>query len=665
MAMERNEVAVVSGRSFMLSDGLGDIEPGTRLGLFEGDTRFLSCLRFTLNGVRPAELGGGPSASGRARFYSTNPELPEIPAGSLVIERERVLNGDLLERFAITNYGEGPAGLTLKVELAADFADVLELRSIPPSKLQPSTVAPPPRWHHAFGYRQGEFSCETLVRWSRTGRHEPGISEFELVLAPRETWRCQMRVQTTRESADLDGPQPASASNLFAPFRPTASVEAERGRTVLSDHALEALLNLIKARAWADLQSLVIELSTGERIVGAGLPYFMTLFGRDSVLTALQTLTLDPSLAANALIALARHQGVADDPDTDEEPGRIAHEVRDGELAFHGQKRHGCYYGTADATPLYLILYSEYLALTKDSELGDRLWPTAEAALDWIDNFGDADGDGFVEYRRRAGTGLDNQGWKDSWDSIAFADGRLAEGPIALCEVQGYVYDAKLRMSALYEQRGDSSRADELRASAERLRRHFEAAFWMPDQGTYALALDGRKQPVDAIASNAGHCLWSGLVSPERASLVAQRFSRADFFSGWGLRTLSTGMARYNPIGYHNGTVWPHDTVLAAEGFLRYGHAAPARRLLVALVEAAMQMPHHRLPELFAGSQRHRDEPPLAYPDANVPQAWAASATIRACELLADMSGLHRSLPTAEKRAASADRVQDQVLITD
>jgi len=626
----------------MLSDALGDIEPGTRHGLFEGDTRFLSCLRLTVNGVRPAELGGGPSTAGRARFYGTNPDMPGVPAGSVLIERERVLNSHLSERFALTNYGESVVQLRLRIELAADFADVLELRSLPPAKLGPSDIATPPHWHRAFGYRHGDFACETRVRWSRAGQHSTRGTEFELVLPPRETWRCQMRVQMSHPSLDGDGSEPAMAPAFFAPFRPSASAETERGRSVLSDAALEALLTLIRTRAWADLQSLMIQLSTGERIVGAGLPYFMTLFGRDSILTAFQTLAAEPRLAANVLMALARHQGVTDDPDIDEEPGKIPHEVRDGELAHHSQNRHGSYYGTADATPLYLILFAEYVARTNDAELENRLWPAAEAALAWIDNYGDCDGDGFVEYRRRAFNGLDNQGWKDSWDSIAFAGGPLAEGPIALCEVQGYVYDAKTRMSALYARRGDLQQAERLRESAEQLRQRFDAAFWMPEQGTYAIGLDGRKQQVDSVASNAGHCLWSGIALPDRAAKVVERLSRPDCFSGWGLRTLSSNMTRYNPIGYHNGTVWPHDTVIAAEGFLRYGHVAAARRLLAALVEAAVQMPQHRLPELFAGSPRHRDEAPLSYPDASVPQAWAASSTLRACELIGQMSGLRR-----------------------
>lgn len=644
--MDQSEVAVVGGRSFMLSDGRGDIEPGTRQGLFDGDTRYLSCLRFTVNGVRPAELGGGSAAVGRARFYGTNPDLPGVPAGSVVIERERVLNGHLSERFVLTNYGERPVRLSLRFELAADFADVLELRGLPRTKLGPSDIAPPPRWHRAFAYQHGGFACETRVRWSRQGRHQSDGTEFDILLQPRESWRCHMRVEMARPASepssfpftDLRSP------SLLMPSRRAVGLkeshETDRGQGAPADAALEVLLPLIRSQAWGDLRKLIFELSSGERIVGAGLPYYMTLFGRDSILTAYQMLSPQPQLAANALVALARHQGTRDDPEIDEEPGKIPHEVRDGELAYRGHKRHGCYYGSADATPLYLILFAEYLARTNDIELCEMLWPAAEAALAWIDRYGDADGDGFVEYQRRAFNGLDNQGWKDSWDAIAFADGGLAQGPVALCEVQGYVYDAKVRMAALYERRGDLERGARLRAEAEQLRQRFDAAFWMPEIGTYALALDGQKRPVDAVASNAGHCLWSGIALPDRAASVVERLSRPDCFSGWGLRTLSSGMARYNPIGYHTGTVWPHDTVIAAEGFLRYGHAPVARRLLVALIEAAIRLPSHRLPELFAGSPRHRDETPLAYPDANAPQAWAAAATLRACGLLEQMRGL-------------------------
>jgi glycogen debranching enzyme len=558
----------------------------------------------------------------------------------VIIERNRSLDDGLVDQLAITNYGDHPVEVQLRIEVGADFADVLELRAIPPGKLNPSFISPPSHWHQAYGYRQGEFTAETLVRWSRRGHHEDSGTTFDIALPSRATWHCRMNVQMHREAPDLDGRAELPAPNLLAPFRPGASVERERGRTVLTDDALEALLSVIKTRALDDLETLIIHLSTGERIIGAGLPYFMTLFGRDSILSAHQMLTPEPSLAANALIALARHQGVTDDPDVDEEPGKIPHEVRDGELARQGQRRHGSYYGSADATPLYLVLLNEYFRRTNDVELLDRLWPSAEAALDWIDRYGDLDGDGFVEYRRRALNGLDNQGWKDSWDSVSFIDGRLAEGPIALCEVQAYVYQAKMAMGALSEHRGQVQRARDLREDAERFRNRFDAAFWMPEHGTYAMALDGQKQQVDVIASNAGHCLWAGIARPDRAAMVVHRLSRADCFSGWGLRTLATGMARFNPIGYHNGTVWPHDTVMAAEGFLRYGHVAAARRLLVALLEAAVQMPHHRLPELFAGSARQPHEAPLIYPDANAPQAWAASSTVRACELLVQMSGL-------------------------
>ncbi len=325
-----------------------------------------------------------------------------------------------------------------------------------------------------------------------------------------------------------------------------------------------------------------------------------------------------------------------EDPLIEEQPGRIAHEVREGERAHRGAGRHLRYYGTVDATALFLILFAAYLERTGDTALGRELWPAAEAALVWLDAYGDLDGDGFIEYRCISPDGLDNQGWKDSWDAVSFRDGTLAQPPVALCEVQAYVFDAKQRMAALYEARGDPARAARLHEEAHLLQQRFEAAFWMPDKGTYALALDGDKRQVDAVASNAAHCLWSGIASPEHAASVVERLSQPDCNSGWGLRSLSSAMARYNPVGYHTGSVWPHDTVIAAQGFQRYGFDAAARRLLHALLEAAVLMPHHRLPELFAGCPRQAFPHPLLYPDANAPQAWAAGATLLAIDLLAE-----------------------------
>ena len=639
--MVQQEIAVVGGQSFMLSDQLGDIHPAGRQGLFQADTRFLSCFRLTLDGRSPVGLTADQEAGGRATFYATNPGAPGLPPGTLSLLRKRQLNGHLSERIALTNYGLQPVEVLIRLEFGADFADVLELRGLPEGKLGPSDIAPPPGWQHAFAYRRESFARRTLVRFSAPGRFSGDTAEFDVSLAAGETWRCRMQVSIDTCTRGAS----AARTRLEGAAKPACAPYVADGRTLEPARTAHRCVAPVYERAIADLDALRFRLPSGERIIGAGIPYFMALFGRDNLLTAYQTLPLDPGLAADVLRALARHQGTTDDADTDQEPGKIPHEVRQGELATLGEQPHPCYYGTVDATPLFLVLFSEYLRRTGDTRLRDDLWPAAEAALGWIDRYGDRDGDGFVEYQRRAPKGLDNQGWKDSWDSIAFTDGRLAEGPIALCEVQGYVYDAKLRMASLYANRGDEEHAAALRDEACTLRERFEAAFWLPEAGVYAVALDGEKRPVDAITSNTAHCLWSGIAGAERAARVAARLSEADLWTGWGLRTLSSRMARYNPLGYHNGSVWPHDTALAAAGLLRYGHAAAGRRLLDGLLSAAAAFPEQRLPELFAGYPRGSGSCPAPYPDANVPQAWAAGAIVLSVSLLEQLQGTGQRRP--------------------
>jgi glycogen debranching enzyme len=354
----------------------------------------------------------------------------------------------------------------------------------------------------------------------------------------------------------------------------------------------------------------------------------MAIFGRDALITALQTLALDPALARGALRTLAEHQARDDDPFRDAEPGKIPHEIRHGPLARCGRLPYGRYYGSADATPLFLLALGEAVRWTGDLELARELLPAAEAALAWIDLFGDRDGDGFVEYERRSSGGLEHQGWKDSHDAVCFADGRPARGPIALCEVQGYVYAAKRAMARVYRRLGQAEPAGRLRAEAAALRERFNERFWLPEQGVFALGLDGEKRPIDAVASNAGQCLWAGIAKPDRAARLARRLLAEDLFSGWGVRTLSTRMAAYNPLSYHNGSVWPHDNALIAAGLARYGHAPEADAIIRAQLEAAAHFPEYRLPELFAGFPRGCGGFPVAYPRANAPQAWAAGAVI-------------------------------------
>ena len=647
---QSEEIAVVGARSFFLSDALGDIHPGGRLGLFQADTRFLSRFELTLSGLTPIELAANQAGTDQATFYATNRNLPDIPVGTVIIERHRVLNSHLSEQVSLTNFGMQAARLTVRFDLASDFADVLELRSLPPSRLGQFDIAPPSGCQQAFAYHREGFARKTLLRWSLPGRFTRTSATFDVELKPHESWSCELQVVMSCDAAEQ-----ASKDDGLVQAAPGTGQRAEdkgsrprKEPLIASKPKSMALkepqppLDLINERALADLQSLILSSASGDRIIGAGLPYFMALFGRDSLLTSLQTLTADPQLASGVLRSLALRQGKLDDPETDQEPGKIPHEVREGELAQLGGKWHGCYYGTVDATPLFLILLSEYLRRINDEALMEDLWPAAEAALEWIDRWGDVDADGFVEYERRAANGLDNQGWKDSWDAISFADGRLATGPIALCEVQAYVFDAKRRMAWLYEQRGQTDRATALRKEARRLQQQFESAFWMPNERTYALALDGEKRQVDAVASNAAHCLWSGIATPEHAALVVERLTEEDMFSGWGLRTLSTRPARYNPIGYHTGSVWPHDTTLAAAGFLRYGHVGSARQLLDGLLQAATRFPEQRLPELFSGHPRQPHGRPVPYLDANAPQAWAAGATLLAVALIKRISAKER-----------------------
>jgi glycogen debranching enzyme len=401
---------------------------------------------------------------------------------------------------------------------------------------------------------------------------------------------------------------------------------------IRTDHEL---VNLALERSAGDLRLLMNDgPREGERYIAAGVPWFSTLFGRDALIAAFQALSVRPQLALETLQVLASLQATDEDPDRDAEPGKIPHELRTGEMARTGELPHRPYYGTVDATPLWLVLFGATWDWTGDRALVDRLWPNALRALEWIDRWGDRDGDGFVEYERRTAGGLLNQGWKDSHNGIRDRHGRLAATPIALAEVQGYVFDAKRRMAALARVRGDGALAERLEREAELLRSRFEAAFWSDEQGFYAMALDGEKRRADAIGSNAGHCLWSGIVAPDRAQLAVDRLMAPDMFSGWGLRTYAAGQPGYNPIGYHLGTIWPHDVSLIAAGFKRYGYHEEANLLVERIFQASQHFADFRLPELFCGFDRDASPVPVPYPVACSPQAWAAGSVFLFAETM-------------------------------
>ncbi|HWP18154.1 MAG TPA: amylo-alpha-1,6-glucosidase, partial [Burkholderiaceae bacterium] len=418
----------------------------------------------------------------------------------------------------------------------------------------------------------------------------------------------------------------------------TAFREHESARQAMHRHicAIETsnpLMNRWLCRSVADLVMLTTRLPTGPYPY-AGVPWYATTFGRDGLLTAWMSLWAAPELTRGVLAFLAETQAHEEDPANDAEPGKILHEARKCETARTGEVPFGRYYGTVDATPLFIGLAGAYLERSGDLQFVRRLWPHIERALEWIDRYGDADGDGFVEYRRRSEHGLVQQGWKDSHDSIFHADGRHAEAPIALCEVQGYVYQAKRAAARMAGALGDARRAEALDAQAETLRTRFQQAFWCEDLGLYALALDGDKRPCRVATSNAGHALWSGIAHPQHAARIAQRLLEPDFHSGWGIRTLAEGQPHYNPMSYHNGSVWPHDNALIALGMARYGHTQAATQVLTSLFEASLHFENHRLPELFCGFPRRPLEGPTLYPVACSPQAWASAAVfalVQAC----------------------------------
>ena len=638
-----DSVVTTAGTVFIVSDQGGNVRPDSLEGLYALDTRFLSRFQLTVNGEVPLPLRSGALAEGASTFYTTS-GASGIDSPDLTILRERYVSTGLHEEIAIQNHTQIEQRLTVAIEFDADFADLFEVRrgSFLKAGLYRSQIDPDGRLR--LMYERGEFHRETHIVFSQSPEMDDRRAVFSFSMAPRSGWGLCLSIMPVME----DKPESLKCVDEYLSSLADAPATRIGGRTGLSRsingtepfaavptvESANADLNDAYDCAVADLQSLTLGGGSETPVLAAGLPWFMAIFGRDSILSALQTKMIAPELMGGTLETLARFQATEVDVFRESEPGKISHEIRTGELSLFNEVPHSHYYGTVDATPLFLILLCEAEIWTGDQEMVRRLLPAAEAALAWIDNYGDADGDGFVEYAGGDGKTLKNQGWKDSSDSISFADGTLATGPIAVAEVQGYVYRAKLGMSSLFAKLGDEKRAKILRAEADELKRLFNDAFWMPDEGYYALALDGRKRQVNAIASNAGHCLWSGIIDADRAPSVAERLMAPDMFTGWGVRTLSAEMGRYHPISYHNGSVWPHDTSIIAAGLARYGFYRESEKIIDALMNATSAMPGHRPPELFAGYARGASQFPVPYPSANAPQAWAAGAIVYSLETL-------------------------------
>lgn len=620
---------VTYGSTFALSAENGDIEPRTQQGIYAHDTRFLSRFTLILNGSRLRSTGYATFEDRIASFYCA--------AGPLSVVRDRYITDTFHEDISLANYSQQPVSVRLELVFDADFADIFEVRlgRVRKSGEITSEVRAGPSL--ALSYRRGGYSRFTLVQFSHGPEVRDKTALFELTIGPGETWKTCVDIAPVVDNGHA--PSECVGQIMSSPFGLYQPQKAFLGyfREEIPAAPLEDIPKLgtnnpdlcqAYFRAVADLRALRLEQENGYYTLAAGLPWFMAIFGRDSILSAIQAKLLGSDLMLGTLHTLARLQAKDVDCFREAEPGKIIHEVRKGELSLFEHVPHSQYYGTIDATPLFIILLWEAYQWTGETKLLDQFLPYAEAAVGWLDDYGDLDGDGFVEYKRRSRRGLRNQGWKDSGDSISFADGRLAKGPIALSEVQGYVYDAKKKMAGIYRVLGKSDMADKLDLQAARLREQFNELFWMPEQDFYAIALDGDKQQVDSISSNPGHCLWSGIIEEGLAPAVAERLLAPDMFGGWGIRTLSMEMKRYNPLSYHNGSVWPHDNSIIANGLMRYGFSDEANRVALALIEATSVFPSHRLPELFAGYTRREYSFPVPYPAANAPQAWASGALI-------------------------------------
>ena len=633
-------MTILEGSTFCICDDIGDLG-GETSGFFAEDTRFLSRLELFVNGERPLLLSSGKVEYFSAAFYLRNPVVEGLVQDTLSIVRERFVGRGLQDHLVLRNEGTEAVAFELTLEVGTDFADIISVkehdfalgdpanaRPLPP----PAAVRYDPGGNQLVLEEGAPDGAKTQVLLSKQGEPAGAGMRFQLQLAPREEWDLRLDVVTS-----LDGQEtaPLAVERHFGEER--AHVQESLSVWNLRVPRLSTRrddLRLSFGQSVADLASL--RMRDGELVVeqlpAAGMPWFMTVFGRDTLITGLQTMLLGPELAIASLAALTKLQAQADDPSIDAEPGKIVHELRRGRAA---ETWFGRYYGTVDATPLFLVLLGEVWRWTADAELAERYREPALAALRWIDEFGDRDGDGFVEYERRSARGLENQSWKDSGDSQRFHDGSFARAPIAPCEVQGYVYDAKLRMAQVARDAwGDAALADRLEAEAAELRRRFDEAFWVEDRGGfYALALDGDKRPVDSLTSNIGHLLWSGIVGPERVDRIVDQLMGAPLWSGWGVRTMSSRDAAYNPLSYHNGTVWPHDNSLIAWGLAREGRWPECQRIVRRMLEAAAHF-DWQLPEVFSGLRRADTPFPIAYPTAARPQAWAAGTPVLLLQLL-------------------------------
>ncbi|WP_425450204.1 glycogen debranching N-terminal domain-containing protein [Virgifigura deserti] len=647
--LEAQPRVLKEGNSFAIFNAHGDIlsMQSGETGLFHQDTRHLSHYEMLISSARPLLLSSNVGRDDTILSVdATNPDFG-LP-GQSQLGRDQIhllrslflLDGVCYERVKLRNYDAKPVDLLLQVLFDADFADIFEVRGQRRRQKGTRLRTEIDGDSAVLAYRglDGIIRSTRLTFEPMPSHLSPTSAAFRISLAPGETTTCFV---TTSCTADV-----AKKQN-FSFYRRQAR-RARRARRSMSAHIYSSneLFNEWTNQSAADLYMLISDTEQGPYPF-AGTPWFSCPFGRDGIITALQYLWLDPSIARGVLAFLAATQATEVNPDQDAEPGKILHETRRGEMAMLGEVPFRLYYGSVDSTPLFVMLAGAYFERTGDRDFIAGVWPQIEAALRWIDDYGDLDGDGFVEYAKRTPNGLANQGWKDSFDSVFHADGRLAKAPIAICEVQAYVFAAKRAAATLAAALGKTVQSQTWKMQADRLRDRFESVFWCDELGSYALALDADKQSCRVRASNAGHALFCGIASEERAARVAATLTTPDFLSSWGIRTVAASESRYNPMSYHNGSIWPHDNALIALGLARYGLKQEVLKILTGLFDAAIFMDSHRLPELFCGFNRRGAEGPVLYPVACAPQAWASTTV---AGLLAACLGISFDIPAGQVR---------------
>jgi len=625
-------VTLVEGATFSICGRSGDMLAGSPQGLFFRDTRFLSRCELRVNGSQPEPLAASTGDPFSAVFVSRTRPRPGHADSTLLVFRYRYIGRGMREDIEVRNFGDEPAYCSVELRLAADFADLFEVKE--------GRAGGPKEGDHSVGvvsgdivfrFRRGATRRGARVTFSQTPQLMDDTATFELIVPAKGSWTVCFQVTPAIDEEEIEPRY--RCGHPVERATPVERLQRWRRQVPLVESDNDALLSVL-LRSREDLGALrLFDPDHPERVVlAAGAPWFMTLFGRDSLITSWMALPIDPDLALGVLQTLASLQGREEDPRTDEQPGRILHEMRFGDQAT-GALGSKPYYGTADASPLFVMLLGELRRWGLAREVVDQLLPHADRALEWIERYGDRDGDGYVEYQRMSDRGLANQGWKDSWDGVRYADGTVARAPIALCEVQAYVYGAYLARHHFAHEAGDEETSRHYAEKAADLKAAFNRDFWVEDKGWIAIGLDSDKRQIDSLTSNMGHCLWTGIVDEEKAGLVARHLMSPEMFTGWGVRTLASSMGGYNPISYPCGSVWPHDSTIAAAGLMRYGFVEEAKKLVMGLLDAAATQ-GGRLPELFSGLDRQEFPTVVSYPTSCSPQAWAAASPMLALRTL-------------------------------